>query len=462
MEGGLTLSEIFKVIFKRIWWVLGATAVCLAVAVLVSQLWYNKAEQYYSLSYEIVYPDSASGKYPDGSDLFAEESVSVKTLTDIKNGVYTPDSPDKFKGIDVNGMHFDDGISAAEKVVKSEDGNIKRLYTLTAKAKYFSSKSQANDFLRTVAEYPVNRVNRIMSTKKYDLYLDVYDNAPSYDEAINALLKQKNFLEQEYSKLQNYGEVAQAGIASLHNILTPSQQEELKAHILAERYVLDAETFKSEAGTRIASLKRLIDENEKILASLREAKRGENAALTDNTGTAAYIKTLSVNACASLYEGSTIVTDPYDAEIARLTVENGEMQNSIDNINATLSAIEKYTDEGTAEYAAKQAFDARFQAIRTQLADAATTLKTVSVSVYADNSRVVYSSNKLATQGGVHWLASAFLGAVIGLIISSLVIGIIDVPKYKRAKLAAADKDGGTVEAEPDGAQAEAESEEEK
>ena len=89
VENGLTVGDVFKIIFKRIWWVLGATLVCLAVLLMITELWYNKREQYYLISYDIVYPDIASGKYPDGSDLIVSDSISHETLTDIKNGVYS-------------------------------------------------------------------------------------------------------------------------------------------------------------------------------------------------------------------------------------------------------------------------------------------------------------------------------------------------------------------------------------
>ncbi|MDE7084703.1 MAG: hypothetical protein K2O81_05615, partial [Clostridia bacterium] len=161
VENGLTLGEVFKIIFKRIWWVLGATLVCLAVMLMITELWYNKREQYYTISYDIVYPEMNSGKYPDGSDLIVSDSISLETLTDIKEGVYSKDNPDEFKGINVDDMHANDGITISG-AIKGEDGSVKLSCTLTVKANYFGSVSQARAFLRTVAEYPVNRVNTII------------------------------------------------------------------------------------------------------------------------------------------------------------------------------------------------------------------------------------------------------------------------------------------------------------
>lgn len=410
-ESGLTLGEIFKVIFRRVWWVLGAAAVCLVVLTLVMQLWYNKNHQYYSLSYEIVYPDSASGKYPNGSDLFAEESISYGTLTDIKNGKYSTLEPDEFKNIDVGDMCVNDNISISEKVERGADGNVKRTYLLTVKSKYFGSDSQARTFMRTVAKYPLTRVKTIMAEKEFGVYLSTaYSYANTYEEKINALVSQKNYIEEEYTKLKGYGELADVGIASLHNLFTTAQQNDLRAHISAEKYVYDKETYKAEAATQKASLELQIENNNKVIEALRDEQKNAS---------------------------TTAETDPYDERIASLTQQNGELKNRIDTITQTLSAIEEYSNEASEKYAAKQAFDAQLEGYYNQLVEAAETLKTVSVTVYNDNSRVVYSSNKLEKQGGIHWILAAVLGAVIGFVVASAVICIIDLPKYKRGKLAA-------------------------
>lgn len=415
VENGLTVGDVFKIIFKRIWWVLGATLVCLAVLLMITELWYNKREQYYSISYDIVYPDIASGKYPDGSDLIVSDSISHETLTDIKNGVYSKENPDEFKNIDVDNMYSNDGISVSDKVVKGDGGNVKVSCTLTVKAKYFGSVTQARTFLRTVAEYPVNRVKSAMTEKDHVAHLTGYNDAPTYDEKISALTSQKNYLESEYTKLSAYGEKAAAGIASLRNIFTASQQSEIKSHITAFKYVLSPETYKDGAAAEIAALNKQIEDNKKIIAELRTEQSKANTPA----------------------DGTPVVTDPYEERIAAIIENSGKLKNRIDEINETLAAIEIYTAEG-AEKDAKQAFDKRIDDIRIQLEQAAQTLKSVSVSIYSDNSRTVFSNNKLEKEGGIHWAISAVLGALLGLVVSSIVVYFVGVSKYKREKFAAA------------------------
>ena len=248
----------------------------------------------------------------------------------------------------------------------------------------------------------------------------------TYEEKINALVSHKNYIEEEYTKLKDYGELADVGIASLHNLFTSAQQSDLRAHITAEKYVYDTETYKAEAATQKASLSLQIENNNKIIEALRgEQKNGSTAP----------------------------ETDPYDERIASLTQQNGELQNRIKTIDDTLAAIEKYSDENSEESKAKYAFDSQLDGYYNQLVDAAETLKTVSVTVYNDNSRVVYSSNKLEKQGGIHWVLAAVLGAVLGCVVSGVVICIIDLPKYKRGKLAAEGtekSEEGAEKSEPD------------
>ena len=129
-ERGLTFLDICKIILKRIWWVVGATALCTLIAVLVTQFWYNRNNRVYTVGYELVYPDNDSGKYPDNSLILASDFVSRSTVNAIKDG------DEKFKNVDVDDMLNNDGISVTEQVTRDTVGVLKRSYTLTVKVKY--------------------------------------------------------------------------------------------------------------------------------------------------------------------------------------------------------------------------------------------------------------------------------------------------------------------------------------
>ena len=427
-ERGLSFGEILKIIFKRVWWLLGATALCLIAVVLITQLWYNKKVQYFSVSYELVYPDSESGRYPDNSYLLAADCISFGTLNDIKNGKYSPDNPEEFKSIDVDKMLKKDGISISETVTRTADDGIKRTYTLTVIADYFSSNTQAANFLRTVASYPVYRVNEIIASNEYGKYFSIFDKAETYADKIDALLRQKQYLEEKYNSFVIYGSEVEANSAALHNIFTETQRQSLEASLTANYYVVNAEEYLANSDTRIAALNKKISDNNAIISEL-EKKRDESATTNPDGG---------ASAASVRLNDQGIITSPYDYEIALLTKENGVMLNEIADIEATKEAIGKYSQEGTAAYGQWNKFESQLNGYRAELEEATAALKKVSTDIYKNNSRVIFSVNSIKTQGGINAVIAAILGALIGLLVTSFIIAIIDVPRYKRKMLAQA------------------------
>ena len=445
-ERGLTIGEIFKIIFRRIWWVVGATALCLIITVLVTQLWYNKSRQYYSVSYEVVFPEIASGKYPDNSDVLYSDCISYTTLTAIKNGtgMYAKSNLEEYgsldfgdgesEKIDVDKMLRNDGISISEV----KDGTHKT-YTLTAKAQYFSDSAQASKFLRAVAYYPVLNVNRILTERNYEPYLSLYTDAGTYEDKITALLNQKNYIENSYETLMNYAKEVEVNYAALHNVFTQSQRETLAAKIAANHYVYNPDLYEKNANERKLALELQIKENEEIIKSLQIEKNKQSTAAVFSGARDAEDKDL-------------IATNAYDYEIARLVVKNGEIQNEVRKITDTLEAIKSYKTEGSANYDNWRAFEESLRGYRLQLEEATQTLKSVSAEVYKNNSRVVFAGNRMQKMGGIGTITSAVLGALVGLLVSSIVVCIVDVPKYKRKLAAQSQPSADAVEeAEADG-----------
>lgn len=66
-ENGLTLGEICRIVFKRIWYVLGASALVTIVAVLLIALVMNPRKVTYRRDFQVIYPLSEAQKYPNGA-----------------------------------------------------------------------------------------------------------------------------------------------------------------------------------------------------------------------------------------------------------------------------------------------------------------------------------------------------------------------------------------------------------
>lgn len=425
-EYGLSLGDIFKVILKKIWWVVGATALGIILVVLLVNFWYNKNHRVYSAEYSVIYPYKDTGKYPDGSDFLVSDCITLENLTDVKNGKYSAaDNKDEFKDIDVETMVTDDDITLTEVVTVDEAKNASTKYTLEVKAKYFSGEEQAANFLRTVSYFPVYRIKDILETQEYGVYFDSYDAAATYEEKVNALVSQKNYIVSSYNSLKDYGSVIEVEIAAVNNsVFSASEQKLLWDEINSKRYVLNPDKYLAEYKTTQAAIEKDIKNNENIIKALEDARE----------------KSLSAAAGAA-GEGNTVDGDirnnAYDEEIAKYTVTNANLQNRFDEIKKTVDEIKEYTVAGTDKYKAKVALDKKLEGFRSDLEESTERLKTVSKEIYDANSRIIYTVNKVKLSGGLSIIMAALLGAAVGLILSAAVVCIIDAPKYKRAKLAA-------------------------
>lgn len=419
-EKGLSFVDILKIILKRVWWVVGAAALCVVIAVLVVQFWYNRKSRFYTVSYELVYPESESGKYPDNSYLLASEFVSASTLGKIKES-----DKDKFGSIDIDDMLENDKISITEQVTKDTTDVIKRKYTLNVTAKYFSSKEQAREFIRKIAAYPVDRINTTVAAKEYGTYFRVYDEADTYEGKIEALVAQKSYLEKAYDALKNYGNEAAVGSASLHNVFTETQQKALLSRLSVNGYVIDIDAYKANAEVRKAELNQKIADNEARIEALEGA--------SDDKTEPAVASAFAAGYAGESGDDKIIISNL----ILSLKDETAQMKIEQDEIDRTLGKIEKYTQEGSDEYKAWKAFEAQLDGYRESLVKATGELKKVNVSIYESNSQVIFNTNKIALEGGLNIVLAAVIGLIGGLLVASLVVCIIDAPKYKKELLKA-------------------------
>ena len=422
-ENGLSLVEICKVILKRIWWVVGAAALGVILVVLVTQLWYNKAKQTFSVTYDVVFPNGENGKYPDGSDFLIGDMISLETLTAIK------ESNVSFANIDVEKMVSEDDISIVRVYDKDAVNEIFfRTFRLEIVARYFKDDEQAVDFMQAISDYPINRVNEVIEDYDYGVYFRTYDNAATYQEKIDALVSQKNYIIASYNQLSDYGNEVELNLASLGNIFTSQDQKYLNNELETKLYIYNTNRYIDEYQTTRDALMKQIDENNNIITALKKERDEFYGSTSSSTDKEMY--------------------NAYDEKIADYTVTNEKLWNEVKELDDTYEEIGKYLTEGSAEYTAKQKFDSRLAGYRSELEEATATMKAVRKDIYYKNSRVVYSGNKVKREGGMGAIMGALIGAILGLVISACVVLIIDLPKYKREKLAlqtaGASEDNGT------------------
>lgn len=409
-QQGLSICEIFKVIFKRIWWVVAVTAAVTIIAVLFMQLIYNRNKVAYNVSYELAYPGSGSNLYPDGTDFRLHDIVSFSTLEQIKSS-----DEEKFGSIDIESMAADDDISIAKVPASNGEGEYLKI---TVVAKYFKNKTQAVDFIRALVDNPVNKINDMVQTAEYGSNLSAFDNADTYEQKIAYLDEQKRYLLGMYDALIGgnneylYYVVNDNSLNDyrlrVEKAYTEQDKQAISSDLQVNQYVFAAEKYKIWAESRIAALEKEREENETRITALVEARAellgGENSSSSINT------------------------VESFNAEIIKLVNANSNIDIEIEKINNALDYINR------AEKPEQDAFDAKLAAVRANLAKEIETLKTVRSAFYEEKSQVYYKSNKIVASGGINILLAAVIGAIAGFAIVAIVICIIDLPKYKREK----------------------------
>lgn len=424
-EYGITLGEICRIIFRRVWWVIGVTAAFLLITVLLVQFWYNPNNRQYTVSYNIRFPDSSSGLYPDGTPLRVTDSVLLGSLTEIKSGTYSEgeeNAPD-FSDIDIEDMVENDAISLTAVTTEASDSGESGWsgYRLTVSYKYFKDSAQAVAFIKKIAEYPIDKAQYIVENALYNYNLTQYDVGTTYEAKIAALINQKNYVMSIYDFIKNnYGETYRPLGASDKTISDYINEASLifdsriqSAYyntVTANYYVWDTETYTLTATASIEATRIEIANNKAVVAAL-EAKIAE----LDKNGTA------------------FDQIEAYHEKIASYVERNAQLETSIKMTEETLDKIKIYESDPQA-VEDKAEFDAQLDSTRAQLATLTETAKSLRIATYQNESMVLYVNNVIETEGGINIIIAAVVGAVLGFIIVSVVILIKDMPEYKRRK----------------------------
>ena len=327
-EHVISIGEIFRVIFKRVWWVIGVTAAFLLIFVFVVQFWYNKNNQTYTVGYEIYFPGMNDGYYPDGAQYRLDNVTSVETLTEIR------ESNKEFDGINVEEMVEKDEISINKVAVTAEDsatGVAQSYITLTVSAKYFKDNDQAAAFIRAVAAYPVTHALEIVETLKHDDSLVIYDASytDTFDKKINLLTEQRSYILSMYDSMistvttngSSYmvnGKTLAQYRAEAAAIFDGDDQNDVNYQLDINHYVLDYETFRNSVDVKIKSLEKTIQNNNNIITAAKEERK-------------ALIKVLQDSGQTSI----TVEIAPFNNIIAEYTETNAKLTNQINELKET-------------------------------------------------------------------------------------------------------------------------------
>lgn len=417
-DEGISLIELIHIIFIRKWILLGVTLGIFILSIVFSSVILNKKKEYYSVTFSLEYPESSNYKYPDGT------SFNYRKIISYDNLIHTSESNQKFKNIDIDSLYEKNAIQIAE-LTKTVNGNTvpSGEYTLAAKAKYFNSRDVAKEFLRDLTNVPIVKVNEIIANMDYDSNLSNYSNSTVYESQIDYLVAQRDFIINGYNNLINY---FSSGL-----MVASIKDDNNKTKTLKE-YLSEVEIYFDN--NKIDSLKSELDANGYVKDSsyLETIVLRRDLLIKEKGENEKKIEALTLqlrNLVNDVYSGSSLNPsyESFNNQIAELTTTNVELDSQIELLN-------KYINEsGSVSTSDKLAFEAKLDNYYKALVEFTNTYKSVVKSTYKENSNVDYYYNSVVIlEGSVKTLYVAILGLVGGFAVASVIILIMDLPKYKK------------------------------
>ncbi len=198
---GMSVGDIFRMIFSQKWILLIVTIVITLVGTLAMQL-YSAARMQYVIEFKLNMPGYSMSDgyyYPDGEPFYYSTLVNRKTLDKVK------ESNSMFADVDTEALANNGGISITLDLPDADyveviDGTFK----MVATSRYFKDSDTAKEFLRDVANYPCTYLATM--ELKHDSNLVLYDGADDYLQQIEYLQAQMNEIRTTYSSLiSSYG-----------------------------------------------------------------------------------------------------------------------------------------------------------------------------------------------------------------------------------------------------------------
>lgn len=419
------MNNIFNVIKKRIWWILGAAIVFAVAFVCIIQFMYNPKKETYSAEFDLRLP--GGGVYPDKTELWLEDIIKIENLLDVKNESYVPEAmrTNEYAGVDIEKMIDEDDIKFSRNIKPLEDGTFSYTYTVEIHNKYFKNRNLARSFLKDVIQSPLEKAKSIAESMNYLERLYAYDTQLTYSEKISALTLQKDYILSIYNDIKQLygGTYVPKGLDStksiddytreLINVFNDTEKEYINKEINEKYYFFDAERMLDNLNIDISLAQREIEKNNLLIDGQYEEME----------------KVLQKLPPEDAVKQITSFTN----KISEYRTLNDTLEDNISQYEAQKNSILNYTEgAGKAE---KEAFDSKLDDIRDNLEAYTQTAREVNIATYNEKAEVNFANNNIKPKGGINVFVSIIIGAIAGFILSSAGAAVIDLSRnYSSAR----------------------------
>lgn len=426
-NGGITLGQLFSVVFGRKILLAVITVVILIVGTLGYKFMISDPSEQYQARFEYNIQGFENSTYIDGSQFNYRELISYDNLLAIKESNPDFSSINVEKLCDNNAIKID--LVTEYTTIGSNTTNeiSAQYYKITVYKSYFSSKKQARNFIEEICLQPLNITKKLTTETDYTTNLINFDSSVAYENKITYLQNQLDFLNKKYEALIDfYGDVQYEG-KKLSNILSEvniyfenNSLDNLYQEAIQNGYV-NGDAQKSQLETEKATL---LDEK-KLNTNTIAALTAERQSLIDSVS----------NMSSGLQNLDLSV---YNQKIAELTIRNSEIDYQIEVINRKLGIINQDGVEvpnTTTNKSTLEQFVTKLNESKLKMEEFTNIYTEAERQVITEYSKVYYHANSIIIQSegtSIALVAACFL--VVGVVVGCVVNLCLDYKKLTPKK----------------------------
>ncbi len=401
---GLSLLDIIKLIWKRKILVGIITLIALIISLLLILFWYNPNNATYQSDFELTFSGSDQDIYPTGKKFNYRDIVSLDRLNKIKQ------SNSKYSKINIDKLYDENNIRIS-RLASSDTTKISNNYSIVIADSGINDEKVIKDFISDLLKDVTNEIIVDVNSISYTYNFSGVDNYSLYTDVLNFLIYQKDIIINAYENLiLTYGEsysidgtTLNAKLSTINNTIKNLSLNGLLSMAEQNRYVIDSqdvENYNSLITTRISSLLRIKEENDLI-----------------------------INSYSTL--GSLIVYEDIQKRIAQNASIVLQLRNLLNSYN---EANYSFTNEDIlAPSLPSEEYKLSIESVYKEINDLAIDLENDVKAMGSDSLILNFESNSIVEKSGTINIFIAIVGGlVLGLILGSVVVLIIDIPRLNK------------------------------
>lgn len=401
---GLSLLDIIKLIWKRKILVGIITLIVLIISLLLILFWYNPNNATYQSDFELTFSGSDQDLYPTGKKFNYRDIVSLDRLNKIKQ------SNSKYSKINIDKLYDENNIRIS-RLASSDTTKISNNYSIVIADSGINDEKVIKDFISDLLKDVTNEIIVDVNSISYTYNFSGVDNYSLYTDVLNFLIYQKDIIINAYENLiLTYGEsysidgtTLNAKLSTINNTIKNLSLNGLLSMAEQNRYVIDSqdvENYNSLITTRISSLLRIKEENDLI-----------------------------INSYSTL--GSLIVYEDIQKRIAQNASIVLQLRNLLNSYNETNYS---FTNEDIlAPSLPSEEYKLSIESVYKEINDLAIDLENDVKAMGSDSLILNFESNSIVEKSGTINIFIAIVGGlVLGLILGSVVVLIIDIPRLNK------------------------------